>query len=514
MVVVRDEAGRWQRRERNNLLDGPQLHSDRFYQLYLAQNFLPPWFFRAGHLAMMSDTVEARLLDVDLPATLQEVEPAVPTEGQKVQSRRMLRDVHVLAGGIVNPMQIPAGVGHWEWLDETDRDVAAASGFGSSFGDITNARGAGALSLNPDRNDVPSVVWYPDSRFFNPESEPTGPGHWTFLTSGAEDSDAAMAALQLGGTSGMPNYPTASQISRLRQQYRAQRREDLTAEIRLVWIPGTGPSDSEGDDPVLQPLTPDDGEGLFVTGNTPEVSEAEQARPAIQPGVLGPGIQPSDFDPTNGNPGGKTDQTARLSTPRYFTYRIAGRIVTVDRARPIVGLVEEHKTYVYTEADWHQHPRHAELDWSDKEAVATLARWRDQRNRRNGWPELRSSRRTLYAEDERVWLEARVREYLDAGKPYDVVATNLGFQERFGDRGERTEAGIASIMLRIRRQYRQRDSGQVAGGSKSDGGSEDEKDRVGEDEEDSGEDGGVCVESGGERSGSEGESDWDPIVVA
>ena len=538
MIAVRDEAsGRWSRHQRDDLFDGPPPHSDDFYQRYLARNHLPPWFLRGGHLALLEDTDEARLLGVEVPAAPRVVEATVPTEGHRLQHRSMLRSVHVAGGGIVNPTQIPAGVGHWEWLGSTDRDVAEASGFGSSFEDVTSARGAGALSLNPERQDVPSVVWYPDAQYFNPPQQPAEPGHWAFMTTRDRDSDEMMAALQLGGTSGMSNYPTASQIFRLRQQYRTQRgREDLTADIRLVWIPGDDePSDSDGEGPVLQPLSPDDIEpGLFVTGDTPEASphftpssdgDQEEAAAIHQAhGVLGPGIHPSDFDPTNGSPGGKTDQTATLSRPRYFTYRIGqtpttpGRVITLDRARPRLDVPEEHKTYVYTTKGWQQHPRHAELDWSSKKVVASLARWRDQINRRHGWPNLRSGTREVYAQDEKAWLEAKVHEYLDAGCPYDIVETCRGFLERFCDRGERTEAGIASIMLRIKRVWRKgRGSGDGAVDEELEeeeevsGSVEQDQDHVDEDE-DGEEDAGSRDEPGGEHSDSD-DSDWNPILV-
>jgi len=365
----------------------------------------------------------------------------------------MLRGIHVAGGGIVNPTQIPAGVGHWEWLDSTDRDVAEASGFGSSFEDITNARAAGAFSLNADRQDVPSVVWYPDPRYFNPQDQPSGPGHWAFLTTGRDGhSDQGFARLNLGGTSGMSNDPTASQIFRLRQQYRAQGREDLTAEMRIVWIPGEDGSDSEGDDPVLQPLSPDEEDSLFVPPDGPGAEQVE-APQRPQHGVLGPGILPSDFDPTNGNPGGKTDQTARLCKPRYYTFRIAGRVITLDRAVPQVGKVEEHKTYVFTEEGWRQHTGHVELDWTSQKVLSALTRWREQAARRNGWPQIRPAPRVVYADDEKAWIKEQVHRDLDAGRPYDIPATNLGFQKLFGIRRKRTEVAIGSIMLRIKKEW-------------------------------------------------------------
>ena len=458
MVVFRDEAGRWQRRERNHAFDRPQVHGDDFYRLYLAQNFLPPWFFRAGHLAILNDTLEARLLGVDVPAALQEVEPSVPTEQQQVRTRSMLQGIHRAGGGIINPTQMPAGSGHWEWLESTDREVAEANGFGHSFEDITDARAAGALSLNADRQDGPSVVWYPDPRYLNPSSQPAEPGHWAFLTSGSDGQSAeGWASLNLGLTAGMSNNPTASQIFRLRQQYRAQDREDLTADVGLVWIPGEDASDSEGDDPVLQPLVAADRDSLFFRGDTPVEESEESGEEVEQPqpshGILGPGIQPSDFDPTNGNPGGITDQTAHLCPPRYYTYRIGGRIVTMDRARAEVGKVEPHKTCVFTEAGWQQYSRHIELDWFSKETPASLARWRDQASKRSGWPKLRAEPRVVYDDDEKAWVKAQVHRDLDAGRDYDIAGTYLGFQKLFGQRRFRTEVGVGSLMLRTKREW-------------------------------------------------------------
>jgi hypothetical protein len=469
LVVFRDEAGRWQRRQRNHRFDRPQVNSDGFYLSYLALNFLPPWFFRASHLAILNDTLEARLLGVDVPAALQEGEPSEPTEQQQVRTRSMLAEVHRRGGGTVNPTQIPAGLGRWEWLDSSDRDTAEANGFGHSFEDITDARAAGALSHNENRQDVPSVVWYPDPQYLNPSSQPAGPGHWAFLTSGGNDGQSAesWASLNLGLTAGMSNHPTASQIFRLRQQYLAQGREDITAQISLVWIPGEDASESEGDDPVLQPLAPVDEKSLFYRGDTSEEpekagqeeleeSESEQEEENEQQpthGVLGPGISPSDFDPTNGDPGGATDQTARLCPPRYYTFRIGGRIVTMDRARPRTGKVETHKTCVFTKAGWQQHSGHIEIDWSNKKTIASLARWRDQAAKRNGWPVLRTAPRVVYANDEKAWVKAQVHRRLDAGRDYDIAVTNLGFQKLFGQRRLRTELGIGSLMLRIKRAW-------------------------------------------------------------
>jgi hypothetical protein len=468
MAVVQDEAGRLQRQQRDDVLDGPRPYGDHIYRQYLARNHLPPWFFSGGHMGMLSHTEEARLLGVDVPVALQEVEPTVPTEQQRVQTRSMLGRIHRAGGGIVNPTQIPAGLGHWDWLDATDRETAEANGFGHSFEDITDARAAGALSLNSDRQDVPSVVWYPDPRYLNPSSEPAEPGHWAFLTSGSDGQSAeGWASLNLGLTAGMSNNPTASQIFRLRQQYRAQGREDLTADVGLVWIPGEDASDSEGDDPVLQPLVPADRDSLFFRGDTPveseeevgqeepEESEEEVEQPQPSHGILGPSIQPSDFDPTNGNPGGITDQTAHLCPPRYYTYRIGGRIVTMDRARAEVGKVEPHKTCVFTEAGWQQYTKHIELDWSSKETPASLARWRDQASKRSGWSMVRPEPRVTYADDEKAWVKAQVHRDLGAGRDYDIAATYLGFQKLFGQRRCRTEVGIGSLMLRNKREWKE-----------------------------------------------------------
>lgn len=501
MVAERDQQGQWQRRQRVVQIDGEEPYSHEFYQHYLRQNMLPYWLFRVGHLAMLNDTAEAHVLSMDVPELPQEATHAAASQAQRLLDRRLMRDAHVASGGMVNPVDIPAGLGHWEWLDAHDGGVAQRNGYGTdedAFQNITIARGAGVLSRNPDREDVPSVVWYSEPEYLDPAQKPLGTGHWEFLTSTDDDSDAGMAALQLGGTSGLPNYPTASQIFRLRQQYRAQPREDLTEGIRLVWIPGEEASESEGEDPVLQPLPQDDDNnspGLFVTGNTPSPEQQ------LCHGFLGEGLQPSDFDPTNNEAGGKTDQTAILNTPRYYTCRIPpgiGTIITLDRARPQLGVQEEHKTYAYTVKGWTQYASHARLDWSDKKQLAALARWRDQINRRNGWPKLRSAPREVYADDERRWIEGRVVEKLKRGEAYDIVGTHKGFNERFGVRGERSESGVASLMLRMKRHWLQ--FGTVSSPAKA----QDEDEEDDDDGDDDGEGG----------SGEEDEADADAIVWA
>lgn len=382
------------------------------------------------------------------------VEPTVQDDGQRVTVRRRLRDAHVADGGIINPTQIPAGLGHWDWLEPTDQQVANANDF-TSPEEVTVARGAGALSLNFERTDTPSVVFYPDPEYLNPEQQPDGPGRWVFLTSGDADSDQIFAALNLGGAHGLPNFPTASQIFRLRQQYRAQpRREDLTAQFRLAWIPGENPSDDQGADPVLSDLEsePEADEDFIVDDTTLEVEPDHDQEGEY--GVLAPGIHPSDFDPTNGDPGGKLDQTAKLCKPRYYTCKLnpKHRIVTLDRARPEPGKVEEHKTWAYTRKGWQQYTHHAEINWNDKKQLAGLARWRDQLNRRSGWPKLREAPREAYAHEERRWLEDRVRDALAAGQPYDIVETQMAFKAKFGSGRERSETAIGSALLRIKKQ--------------------------------------------------------------
>lgn len=108
---------------------------------------------------------------------------------------------------------------------------------------------------------------------------------------------------------------------------------------------------------------------------------------------------------------------------------------------------------MFTKEGWRQHPGHIELDWTNQKVVSALARWRDQAAKRNNWPQARPEPRVVYANDEKAWIKARVHEYLDAGRPYDIAATNLGFQKVFGHRRKRSEYGIGSVMLRIKREW-------------------------------------------------------------
>ncbi|KAM0713534.1 hypothetical protein Q7P37_010496 [Cladosporium fusiforme] len=439
------------------------------------------------------------------------VEPAVVGDNERRIIRQRLRDAHVADGGIVNPTQIPAGLGEWDWLDRSDRDVAHANNY-TSHEDITLARGAGALSLNFERVDTPSVVFYPDAEYLNPEQQPDGPGRWAFLTSNDDDSDESFAALNLGGVHGLPNYPTASQIFRLRQQYRAQpNREDLTSPFRLVWIPGDDALDDEGADPVLSDLESETAvdEPALDLQERDDPEQDEYGEP--QHGVLGPGIHSSDFDPTNGDPGGKRDQTAKLCKPRYYTCRVTprSRIVTLDRARPEVGKFEDHKTWAYTRRGWQQYTHHAEIDWNDRKQLASLARWRDQLNRRSGWPNLRERVREAYAPDERRWMEELVRNALDAGGTYDVVKSHQAFNAEFGGRGERTEMAISSALLRIKRELAGVDGQVAVDGQGSDGGSDDEQGEQGEGGDKGQNEGGENEESGG---ALDNEDDDDMII--
>jgi hypothetical protein len=96
---------------------------------------------------------------------------------------------------------------------------------------------------------------------------------------------------------------------------------------------------------------------------------------------------------------------------------------------------------------------------TSQKVVSSLARWRDQAAKRHGWPELRTELRTeprvVYADDEKAWITAEVHRDLNAGRPYDIARTNLGFQKLFGHRRKRTEVGIGSVMLRIRNEREQ-----------------------------------------------------------
>jgi hypothetical protein len=76
---------------------------------------------------------------------------------------------------------------------------------------------------------------------------------------------------------GMPENPTARHIFPLRQQFRMQpNREDPTAPIRLVWLPGEDSEEYKSDDFYLEPLPAKAVSlELFVAGNTSESEQEE-----------------------------------------------------------------------------------------------------------------------------------------------------------------------------------------------------------------------------------------------
>lgn len=80
-----------------------------------------------------------------------------------------------------------------------------------------------------------------------------------------------------------------------------------------------------------------------------------------------------------------------------------------------------------------------------------------------------------------------MRESIDSGVPYDLVELHRQFQAKFGERGERTEMGIAAALLRIRKQFHTPGEQGFAGDQSADGGSDGEGQSEGGEGSDGGE---------------------------
>lgn len=64
MIAVCGEDGQWERRRRNEAIDGPQPYTLEWYNGYLRKNNLPTWFLMAGHLDILVNPAEAKALGI------------------------------------------------------------------------------------------------------------------------------------------------------------------------------------------------------------------------------------------------------------------------------------------------------------------------------------------------------------------------------------------------------------------------------------------------------------------
>lgn len=351
-------------------------------------------------------------------------------------------------GGIVNPSRNIWGLGRLTFLDPTyDHQSAVELGFNTP-NEVNNARMRGDLPHGFGTNAGPFVVFWPDRRFRNPIEQPQGHGTWRFLTEGGEDSDEGLAAINFGGSRDLPDHPTAEQIYRLRELFVSEGREDLTAEIDLVWIPG----DMDPNQPFMTTATQ---QQLFemVVVSSPQPATPTPAGPHALDAPTPPSAQSTgglQHDPTNGQPGGPHDQTGGENA-NYATRVEGTRRITIDRSRCHVNVVEPHKFWCYGARGWRKWTHAATMNWGDANKVAALNKHREQTHQRGKWPALRTTAREDYTREQREWVMERVNE-TQGERPLQQIPDLLReFNRVFG--ATRSETGMQSLVDRLRKEW-------------------------------------------------------------
>ena len=349
-------------------------------------------------------------------------------------SRAAANTAAAALGGLVNPREVPAGLGNWQWLQpHVDQPLAHAQAIDTPF-NATRLREAGALAPGLGGLDEPAVVFYPNVRYLNPTTQPTAHGRWEYLTAAESGSSRHLAHLNFGGGDdfGFEDNPTltAAELWELRSEYLQANLIDPTREVDIVWIP-------EGDSPPPPPPTPS-------TPSTPGSSITAD-----------PGDE-YDIDsellhqPLNR---GENNQTGVYGQRHYQSRMINGKQYTVDRQRAHAPLQEPHKSWICNNnGRWHQWKGYSTLDWSDRNEVEKMNKWREQAFARHFWPKKRRQARPDYTQEQRRHVFDNFVKPVHGGQPSETTEriTEL-FNARFQQ--ARDASGIGALLDRLRKEY-------------------------------------------------------------
>lgn len=371
---------------------------------------------------------------------------------------------------VINPMEDVPGQGRLAFLTQQDEELAYRRGYindeNAADPHLVNlARRNGELTVGTGPNAGPIVVFWPSEALRNPREQPEGPGTWRFLTTDGDGSNRGFAAINFGGSHGLPTYPTASQIRRLGQLFIEDGREDLTDMIDIVWVPGAQ-DDNPGEDPVLDgSIEPADEQAIATP---PRKKRKARRTSASVPNVSSPpadGVSGGDatplhpnHDPTNNNgvPGSMHDQTGDPNRAVYETAWSGGRWNTVDRSRVWLGKVEPHKFWSFSARGWAKWKHWEEMDWNDPAWISSLNKHREQtRQRARIWGKKRDTPRQDYTDEENQYVWDIVAE-ADGNRPSRPIRDIAEeFNARFGSRVMRNETGIGSLIDRLRKTYKE-----------------------------------------------------------
>ncbi|KAK6441142.1 hypothetical protein LTR95_002639 [Oleoguttula sp. CCFEE 5521] len=310
---------------------------------------------------------------------------------------------------------------------------------------FTAMRQQGMLALTQGPRAEPSVVWYSDSSYLNPRRQPAGPGHFDFQA----DDDEELAALNFGGPTGygLPDRPSAAEIWQLRGGFLRERRNDLTENINVVWIPDAqdaGPTPNVTSTPTVAPAAKP--KRKYQTRDSSSNNHDKEP-------------QPETYDPTNGQKGGINDQTSTRDHPRYYAINVEGNWICQNRSTAQVGLREPHLMRAYGKTGWRtwnltKPPKLEDFDWDNKEHIKLLERWRYQMGYRNDFDNLREEHRDLYTLEECQWLAEEYQAIKKDGRihpPDDFLDMTKRFNANFG--GDRVHGAMRTKYDRVRQDF-------------------------------------------------------------
>ena len=370
---------------------------------------------------------------------------------------------------VINPLEDVPGQGHLTFLSPRDEQNALARGYyttvnGQDVADprlVNLARIRGELAVGTGPNAGPIVVFWPNEALRNPPEHPVGPGAWRFLTSEGIHSNRGLAAINFGGSHGLPTYPTASQIRRLGQLFVDDGRDDLTDMIDIVWVPGEE-DDEPGDDPVLdgtvetaeEEVCPTPAKKRRARRVSPSASSVSSPPERSAAGGTITSLHPN-HDPTNnrGVPGTAHDQTGDPSRAEYKTAWAHGRWNTIDRSRVKVGKIDKHKFWCYSHRGWVKWKKWGDMDWDDPKWVSDLNKHREQTHQRaKYWQKRRPQPRQDYTDEENQYILELIKE-AGGGRPATPLKEIAReFNERFNS--SRNDTGIQSLIDRLRKVYK------------------------------------------------------------
>jgi hypothetical protein len=373
---------------------------------------------------------------------------------------------------VINPLEDVPGQGRLAFLSPADEREARRLGYvnderAADLHAVIDARIRGELAVGTGPNAGPIVVFWPDEDLLNPCEQPEGPGAWRFLTTNGISSNRGFAAINFGGSHGLPTYPTASQIRRLGQLFIEDGRQDLTSHIDIVWVPGEE-DEEPGDDPVLDGTVETVEEEVSPTVSKKKrrarrvsVSVSNVSSPPAAGAARRAAVPPHPHhDPTNngGVRGTAHDQTGDPTRAEYETAWAHGRWNTIDRSRVRLGKVDKHKFYCYSSRGWVQWSKWADMDWDDPKCVSDLNKYREQTHQRaKYWQKRRTEPRHDYTDEENQYIMDFVVEAKGNRPKTPLKEIAKEFNKRFPSESPRNDTGIQSLIDRLRVKYHKHD---------------------------------------------------------